>query len=86
MPINPNNQDPRSTGGGDYTGVHGAGFGGQGLQAGVSKAREDARADDKIAADVDAMSASGTNAEGTADATPALDTDDGQAGRLDELE
>ena len=85
MPIDPNNQDPRTTGGGNYTGVYGAGFGGTG--AGAQKAQADARGDDNIEQDLENMSASGQGNQGASqNAEPPLNTDDGQAGRLDEME
>ena len=88
MSVNPNDQDPRSTGEGVNTGVYGAPLGGPGLRPGTSKVADDARVDDKIDQDVDAISA----ASGADDETEArelresrLGTDDGKAGRLDEL-
>ena len=82
MPIDPNNQDPRTTGGGDYTGVYGAGFGGNAAQ----KAQADARGDDRVEQDLQNMSASGQGNQGANQNAETLNTDDGQAGRLDELE
>lgn len=85
MPVDPNNQDPRSTGGGDYTGAAGVGFGGRILRSSASAAEKNALPDDKIERDVDAMTAASGKAEDGKPTEPRLDTDDGKAGRLDEL-